>query len=152
MLNKLKEAFASLESHDVHYLIIGGIAAILYGVPRATFDLDVLIDPTLENARRLLDAFLEADLGTAALTTPEDIVANEITVFKDFVRIDGQTWTPGILFADVWPRRLTLQTQGQSFYVVSREDLIASKKAAGRNVDLEDVKILERHLKPNAGV
>ena len=146
MLNKLKEVFASLESHDVHYLIIGGIAAIIHGVPRATFDLDVLIDPTLENAQRLLDAFIEARLGTAAITTPEDVLANEITVFRDSVRIAVQTWTPGILFRDVWPRRLTLETQGQSFYVVTREDLIASKKAAGRIVDLEDVRILERDL------
>ena len=33
--------------------------------------------------------------------------------------------------------------QGQDFFVVAREDLIASKKAAGRNVDLEDVRLLE---------
>ncbi len=38
---------------------------------------------------------------------------------------------------------MTMQYQGQSFYVVSREDLIASKKAAGRAVDLEDVRLLE---------
>lgn len=40
MLNRLKDVFASFERHDVHYLVIGGIAAILHGVPRATFDLE----------------------------------------------------------------------------------------------------------------
>jgi len=50
MLNRLKDVFASFQKHDVHYLIIGGIAAILYGVPRAPFDLDILIENTSENA------------------------------------------------------------------------------------------------------
>jgi hypothetical protein len=40
-----------------------------------------------------------------------------------------------------------MEYQGQSFYVVSRDDLIASKKAAGRAVDLEDVHLLELPVK-----
>lgn len=65
MLNQLQGVFASFHKHEVKYVIIGGIAAILYGVPRATFDLDILIDPTPENARKLLDAMIDAGLGTA---------------------------------------------------------------------------------------
>ena len=143
MLHKLKEAFASFEKHDVRYMIIGGIAAILYGVPRATFDLDILIEPTHDNAKRLLRALLEAGLGTADLTTPEEIVANEITIFQDRVRIDVQTSTPGIDFKTAWKRRVEMKYEGQKFNVLSREDLIASKHAAGRNVDMEDVRLLE---------
>lgn len=41
MLNQLQGVFLSFHDHDVRYVIIGGIAAILYGVPRATFDLDM---------------------------------------------------------------------------------------------------------------
>jgi hypothetical protein len=52
----------------VRYVVIGGIASILHGVPRATFDLDILIEATPENAQRLLDALLEAGLATASLT------------------------------------------------------------------------------------
>jgi len=126
----------------VKYLVIGGIASVLHGVPRATFDLDILIEPTAENARHLLAALTDAGLGTAALTTPDDILANEITVFEDRVRIDVQTATPGISFAEAWERRRTLETDGVDLYVVSREDLIAAKLAAGRDVDLEDVRLL----------
>jgi hypothetical protein len=43
-----------LNEAEVEYLVIGGIAAVLHGVPRATFDLDILIRPTPENATRLL--------------------------------------------------------------------------------------------------
>ena len=60
MLNRLKGVFKSFQQHDVRYVVIGGIAAVLYGVPRATFDLDILIEATSENAQRLLDAIRES--------------------------------------------------------------------------------------------
>jgi hypothetical protein len=123
--------------------VIGGIAAVLHGVPRATFDLDILIEAKPENAKNLLNAFLDARLGTAALTTPEELLSQEITIFKDRVRIDVQTSTPGLKFEEAWERRETMEYQKQKFYVVSREDLISSKRAAGRPVDLEDVRLLE---------
>ena len=44
MLDRLQDVFRCLEENEVKYLVIGGIAAILYGVPRATFDLDILIE------------------------------------------------------------------------------------------------------------
>ncbi len=143
MLNQLQSVFASFQNRDVKYVVIGGIAAVLHGVPRATFDLDILIEATPDNAQRLLDALLEAKLGTALLTSADELLAKEITIFKDRVRIDVQTSTPGLRFEDAWQNRVTMEYQGQTFYVVSRNDLIASKRAAGRQVDLEDVRLLE---------
>jgi len=143
MLNRLQGVFASLHRHNVKYVVIGGIAAVLHGVPRATFDLDILIEATLENAQRLLTAFLEAQMGTAVLTTAEELLAHEISIFRDRVQIDVQTRTPGIEFTDAWERRETMHYQGQDFYVVSKADLIASKRAAGRAKDIEDVRLLE---------
>jgi len=89
----------------VKYVVIGGIASILHGVPRATFDLDILIEATQENSQHLLDALLDAGLGTAALTNVENILANEITIFRDRVRLDVQTSTPGIDFHNAWQHR-----------------------------------------------
>jgi len=143
MLNRLQGVFASLHRHNVKYVVIGGIAAVLHGVPRATFDLDILIEATHENAQCLLAALLEAQFGTATLTTVEDLLAHEITIFRDWVQLDVQTQTPGIAFAAVWERRETMSYQGQEFYVVSKPDLIASKRATGRAKDLEDVRLLE---------
>jgi hypothetical protein len=142
VLNRLQDVFASLQKHQVKYLITGGIAAVLYGVPRATFDLDILIEATPGNARRLLDGLIEANLGTATLTSAEELLAHEITIFEDRVRIDVQTSTPGLRFEEAWGNRETMEYRGQKFYVVSKQDLIASKQAAGREVDLEDVRLL----------
>jgi len=143
MLNRLKGVFKSFQQHDVRYVVIGGIAAVLYGVPRATFDLDILIEATPENAQRLLDALIDAGMGTATLTNTNEILSNEITIFKDRVRIDVQISTPGLQFETAWKRKQTMQYQRQIFYVVSLDDLIRSKRAAGRSVDLEDVRLLE---------
>ena len=143
MLNRLQGVFASFQSHNVRYVVIGGIAAVLHGVPRATFDLDILIEPSLDNARQLLAALEAAGFGTATLTTPEDMLAHELTVFNDRVRIDVQTYTPGLLFQDAWANRQEMAYNEQVFLVASLGDLIASKRAAGRARDLEDVRLLE---------
>ena len=142
MIDQLQSVFASFQKNDVRYLVIGGIAAVLYGVPRATFDLDILIEPTKENAQKLLNALIEIGFGTAQMTSAEEIVETEITIFTDRVRLDVQTFTPGIRFEDAWPRRVTMTYAGQELAVVSLADLIKSKTAAGREVDLEDVRIL----------
>jgi hypothetical protein len=67
---------------------------------------------------------------------------SEITIFKDLVRIDVQTYTPGITFEEAWKRRTVMNCQGQDFFIVSKEDLINSKRSAGRPVDLSDVALL----------
>src|SRR5436853_2749536 len=100
MLDQLQNVFASFQKNQVRYLVIGGIAAVLYGVPRATFDLDILIEASSANAERLLRAMTEAGLGTAALTSANDVLSNEITIFTDRVRLDVQTSTPGLAFEE----------------------------------------------------
>lgn len=144
MLNRLRDVFASLQKHDVHYVVIGGVAAVLHGVPRATFDLDVLIEATEENVSKLLEALTEAGLGTATMTSVQNVLSHEITVSNDRVRIDVQTSTPGLIFSTAWNSRESMTYQGQVFFVVSVNDLIKSKRASGRPQDLEDIRMLEQ--------
>lgn len=77
------------------------------------------------------------------MTTAEALLAHEITIFRDKVRIDVQTATPGIEFEAAWQKKVVMKYRKQEFYVVAIEDLIASKRAAGREKDLEDVRLLE---------
>lgn len=82
--------------------------------------------------------------GTASLTTPEKLFAHEVTIFEDYVRLDLFTSVKGISFQRAWSRRVVKRIGGVRIPVVSLEDLIASKKAAGRPVDVQDVKVLRR--------
>ena len=144
MLGRLPDVFKSLNAHEVRYVVIGGVAAIVHGVPRTTFDVDLLIEASEGNAGRLLSALQEAGIASAALTTPEGLLAHEITVFKDVLRIDVQTRTPGVDFSAAWRDRVERTVGGVRYWIVSRDHLIAAKLAAGRPRDLEDVELLRR--------
>lgn len=142
MLAPFLNVVKCLNSRKARYVVIGGNAAIFYGVPRSTFDLDLLIDPTPENAARVLNAFRDAKMGTADLITVERLLANEISIFNDWVPVDVQTRTPGLRFETAWKNRQIRKFHGIGVPFVSRADLIRSERAAGRPVDLEDVSIL----------
>ena len=144
MLTRLQTVFSSFERREVRYVVIGGIAAVLHGIPRATFDLEILIEPTAENVRNLLDGLSEAGFGTSGLTSVEEVLGHEITIFEDRVRIDVQTSTPGLTFERAWQNRVRMDYEGQGFYVVCKDDLIAAKRAAGRDVARQDVALLEQ--------
>ena len=121
MLSRLRDVFASLSSHRVRYVVIGVTAAVLHGVPRATFDLDVLIETTPENATNLLEALRAAGFGTAAMIEADELLRHEITIFRDRYRFDVQTSTPGLRFEEAWPRQIEMTFDGVSFYVASKE-------------------------------
>lgn len=144
MLARLPDVFRCLSAHDVRYVVIGGVAAIVHGVPRTTFDVDLLIEATPENAARLLAALRDAGIGSSELTTPEGVLGHEITVFKDVLRIDVQTKTPGVDFAAAWKDRVEREVGGVRYWIVSLDHLVAMKRAAGRPKDLEDVRVLGR--------
>jgi hypothetical protein len=91
----------------------------------------------------LLRASEAAHLGTALLVTPDQLLLQEITIFNDRVRVDVQTRTPGIEFGDARNRRQEMTYQNVTFQVVGLEDLISSKRAAARPIDLQDILMLE---------
>jgi hypothetical protein len=67
----LLRAFAAA---DVRFLVVGAYALALHGLPRATGDLDVWIDPTPANARRAYGAL--RDFGTPLANLREEDLTN----------------------------------------------------------------------------
>lgn len=68
---ELEDVVSALARHEVDYLLCGGFAVSLYGVPRITMDIDILLRFTEENIQRLITAateevcqFLAAKLGS----------------------------------------------------------------------------------------
>lgn len=143
MLNRLQAVCRSFQRHGVKCVVIGGVASILHGVPRATFDLEVLIEAPREKAQWSLDALIEAGLATVALTSADAVLANMRSPSSRTECADVQTSMPGLDLSEAWSRRKTVTYQSQDFFIRSKGDLIKSKHAAGRPVDLEDVRLLE---------
>ncbi len=148
MLNRYQGVFKCLNSHNVKYLVIGGVAASVHGVARTTFDVDILIEPSIENARRLLAALEEAGFGAASLTTPEQLASHELTQFRDRHLLDVMTRSPGLEFQSAWERREKIPAGSAYCFLLSREDTVAPKRAAARPKDLDDVRALEQRKPP----
>ena len=144
MIGPHLQLFKSLNDHGVEYLLIGGVAVIAHGFPRTTKDIDIFINPTAENAQRCLQALLAIGFGTATLTTPEKVVQTEVTIFKDFLRLDVLTRVKGLEFESAWLRKVFFEVDQVLIPAVSKEDLIRSKEAAGRRGDLEDIEVLQK--------
>ena len=143
MIRDYLKLYKSLNRNKVSYLIIGGIACIIYGVPRTTLDIDIFIEPSLKNAERLLKALKEAGFGTAYVTTPQKIIKNEINIFEDYLRLDIITKPKGLVFDKAWKNRSVKRINGIKVNVASIRDIIKSKKASKRRFDKEDIKILQ---------
>ena len=144
MTPTIPQLCASFDSHSVKYVLIGGAAVNLHGFNRFTDDIDVLIEATVENAQAVIEALRDLGLGTAWLIEGEGLLEKPITVFKDVVQIDIQVQTRGISFPEAWERRETMIVDGQRLCFLTIQDLIASKEAAGRPQDLEDLEWLRR--------
>jgi hypothetical protein len=55
MLNQdFKEFIQSLNNHGVRYLVVGGYAVALHGYPRYTKDIDIWVEPSSENAAKII--------------------------------------------------------------------------------------------------
>jgi len=146
----------SLDRHEVHYIVIGAVAAIAQGYPLTTSDLDVTPDPEPDNIARLVLALEELD---ARLRTPTEPVAFPI----DAKMIAGaQSWTlatnEGALDLVFVPagtggyedlrreaRILDLGT-GRPTLVASLRDVIRMKEASNRVKDQAQLPALRRTL------
>ncbi len=144
MITQPIELFRLLNQHDVRYLVIGGMAAISYGVPRVTKDIDLFIEASPDNCQRLLKAFETAGMGTALLTTWKAVLQNEISIFDDYWRIDVLTRLMSIEFRQAFDQKTLIVRDGVHIPFISLSDLIREKQTVGRPGDIEDAHILQR--------
>jgi hypothetical protein len=92
---------------DVRFLIVGAYALAVHGRPRATGDLDVWVEPTSENAARVMRAL--AAFGAPMTRISEADFAQPGVVYQIGVppgRIDILTELTGLSFTEAWPGRL----------------------------------------------
>jgi hypothetical protein len=134
--------------HRVRFLIVGAYALGVHGRPRATGDLDVWIDPTPDNAGRVLSALRTFGAPLTDITV-EDFSRPGV-VFQMGLppyRIDVLTALSGLTFADAWPGRIQTAFGPVTVDVIGRDAFIANKRATGRAKDLGDIE----SLIPDAG-
>lgn len=137
--------------HGVDFVVIGGIAVLAHGHPRATFDLDFTADLAEDNMRRLaaaleeLDAVVrgvDAELLDVDPTDPEQLATGANWTFTtsagwlDFMPAADGARDYEEIASDAVPVR------DGAFRVVGLDDLIRMKRASGRRKDLDDIAAL----------
>ncbi len=142
-----EEFIAALNAHGVRYLVVGAHAVAFHARPRATKDLDILLEPTPANALNVLaalrDFFGGADLGYTVedLTAPDWIIQLGVAP----VRIDLLPEIAGFTsFVEAWESRVAARFGAVPTHYLGLDALIRAKEAAGRPQDRADVRVLRR--------
>ena len=137
------EFVALFIDHDVQFLIVGGYALAAHGLPRATGDLDAWIQASEGNAVKVFEALKAFGFGDVGVSA-SDFDHEDSVVQLGFppYRIDILTSVDGIDFDGAWDRRILVEVDNLAVPFISRDDLIANKKAAGRPQDIADVQRL----------
>ena len=138
-----EEFLELLNKHNVRYCVIGAFALAFHTRPRYTKDMDILIEPTTDNAKRLLIALDEFGFGSLNLTV-EDFTTpgNIIQLGYEPVRIDIITSIKGLEFKDVWENRVQGPYGIQTVNFIDRQNLIRAKRLSNRAQDKADLELL----------
>jgi hypothetical protein len=151
------DLLAAFHSSRVRYAIAGGFAAVLHGVPRMTFDIDLVFDPAEDNLRNAVDALRREGYRPRLPIALEDLLdetkRREWTEERNLIAFS--LLHPGrpmeevdILLAvplpwdEIAASAVTRELEGTPVVVVGRATLRAMKLASGRAKDLADVAML----------
>ena len=138
-----KELLASFNARRVEYMIVGGYALAFHGAPRFTGDLDLLVKPDSENARRVLRALEEFGFASVGLTAADFVRLDQVVQLGvPPVRIDIITSLTGISWEEAFAGRVAGRYGDIPVYYIGREHFIVNKRATGRKRDLADLEAL----------
>ncbi len=137
------DLLALFNEHNVEYVIVGGYALAFYGAPRFTGDLDILVRPEPENAKRVVGALTAFGFGSLGLTAA-DFEEPEVVVQLGVppVRIDLITSLSGVSCDEVFSRKTPGAYGGTPVHFISREHFVRNKRATARKKDLADLEML----------
>ncbi len=140
----LIDLLTEFASCGVEYLVVGGWAVGVHAEPRYTKDLDLLLERSADNTGRVLQALGAYGAPAGLIEEVRTMTDDEFVFFgSPPARIDLLRTAPGVDFERAWPHRKDVTWEGITVHVIGVDALIASKLAAGRPKDLDDVRSLE---------
>lgn len=149
LFEEFKFLIKSLRESQVEYALCGGFALSVYGIVRATEDLDIFVPvEALDRLRSVL-----ANIGFNRENPPMEFVGGRVVISRflkvaketeDFVVLDVLHVTSSL--EEFWKTRIEVETELGSIVVVSRQGLIGLKRLRGSAVDLSDIADLEAGL------
>ncbi len=141
MANKdFEELFACLTGRSVKALVVGAHAVAHHAKPRYTKDVDILIEPSVANAERLLQALDDFGFGSLDLSLEDFSTAGKIVQLGyEPNRVDFITSLGKVSFEAAWAGRVEGRYGTQQVFFLGLRELILAKEDAGRPQDLADL-------------
>lgn len=153
------DVFKKLKEKKVEYIVVGGVAVALHGVPRFTADLDFSIQLVPNNIEKFLSAMKELGFKPKAPINPKDF--NDQQIRKKWIKEKHMHmfsfWKPDdpfklidvfilnpIDFDEMNNEAITKQAFGMEIFIPSIRHLIMLKKISGRPEDLKDIQLLKK--------
>lgn len=130
----------------VEFLVVGAHALAAHGLPRATGDLDVLVEPTPQNAGRVIQALqaFGAPLAAHGVTRADfEMPGNVYQLGLPPRRIDILTSISGVTYEEARASRIFVDIAGTRVAVLGSDALLKNKRATGRAKDAVDADALE---------
>lgn len=141
LIDELEQIISDLEANGIEHAVCGGLALTIHGFPRATFDIDILIQPESLEAAYKIVAENGYDFRGLDISFKERAVeirrVSKIDEDGEVLSLDLLLVTPQV--RDVWETKEKLIWQNKILWIVSREGLIKMKTLAGRAKDLIDI-------------
>ena len=140
-----EEFLKLLNRHRIQYCIVGAYAVAFHARPRYTKDIDILIEVSKDNACKMIQALDEFGFGDLELTE-EDFLKEGLIIQLGYepVRIDLLTTISGCTFKEIWDHKKFGDYGDEKVIFFGKEELIKSKKAAGRKQDEADLELLQK--------
>ncbi len=140
--SRVARVCSRLNDANARYVLVGATAVQLWGTTRATQDIDILIEPTVEKARRVLAALGTLGLGIANKLDAEDVATRPVTMVGDIPNVDILTRAWNLRWEQAQQHAQSFDVEGVSIPTASIADLIESKRT-GRLQDAADIEVLE---------
>jgi hypothetical protein len=140
-----RDFLQALNDNEVEYLLVGGYAVILHGYPRTTGDMDIWVNRTKTNYKKLVMAFMDFKMPVFDMTEENFLHHPSWDVFRfgrKPVAIDIMTKMAELNFEKCSLDARQYNDEGLIINLVHYDDLIKAKKAAGRYKDLNDLENL----------
>jgi hypothetical protein len=129
----------------VEHVIVGGYAFAFHAVPRATKDLDLLVQGSDENRERAARALTRYGAPARVVEAVRALKEDEVAYFgQPPLRVDLLRKIDGVDLAAVFRNAIDASWDGVPVRVISLDDLISNKRAAGRPQDAADADRLEK--------
>ena len=146
MLNPdFRDMLSALCDVQAEFLVVGAYAMSAHGVPRSTGDIDIWVNPTVENSLRVRQALWRFGAPLSGCS-PNDFRQPD-QVFQIGIaprRIDLLTSIDGVNFEEAFPRSIAADIDGLPIPVLGPADLVRNKQACGRTKAPADVELLKK--------